>query len=171
MRKSLILIILAFFAQPVLAQDGGQANCRQEIIYIWKRLATNTPKEPPSDPALYQPTEVVAMVLFEEGAKEEEVKARLADKLPEALASARALCQKAHESLGQCTAGKISSLSEELGRVDFDTRRTIKEKVLADCEKNSGICLEVKAREPKCVIIENTVTPEPEAAPKDSKKK
>lgn len=178
-----LLLTILLLPLPGHAQDGPpttpeEARCRQEIVYSWKRIppprqdSARTP-EPTSDPSLLQPMEVVVLVLVEEGAPEDELKGRLAERLPEALANARIQCQKTHENIGQCSAGKLGALLEDLTRVDFETRRNIKERVIADCEKNSGVCIGAKAKEIQCTVVKKSVTPIAEQTPaaKESKKK
>lgn len=170
-------------AAPTEPTASTITSCRQEIRYSWKKIPPPeaepvNPRAKPAptpDPELFAPREVTVLTLFEEGPNADEVKAKLAAMSPEALASAREQCHQTHETLGQCSVGKLGALSEELGRLDFETRRSVREKLIEDCEKRSGICLEAKLGTLDC-SEKQEASPPPAAAPtpeaaKDPKKK
>jgi len=166
-------------------EEKSLFTCKQEIFYSWKRIPkalkeeSDAPKKgkptvaPTPDPAIYSPIKVNSAVIAETGASEAEVQAKLSAQLLLSLDQAADLCRRSHEVQGDCGAGKFGSLSSQLTRVDFETRRALAERILSDCEKSSGICLGTEAGEVVCheeKIAAPEVTPPP-AATKDAKKK
>jgi len=168
-------------AAPVIAP---QSICSTELTYKWKRLPPPPPPEPaagkkpkaatpqePLDPDLCQPIEAPALSLKESGPIEVEVKARLDAQLSEARMHAMNLCIELHQSQGTCLSKKLGAMSSQLDRMDFETKRAIREESVNDCKSLYGVCLSTTNSDITC-RVEVVPTPAPvEAATKDPKKK
>lgn len=166
---------------PDAHSTSSPAQCTQSISYSWKRLppkeespdlaGKKPPKAPTPDPEIYGVNEIAAFTRSETGASEAEVKDKLASSTATALAHARELCRKEHENTGDCVAGKLAA--QQMDRLDFETRRLIREQIVHDCLTQSGLCLSTKEGEITCSAlqkVETEASPPAEAA-KDTKKK
>jgi hypothetical protein len=80
------------------------------------------------------------------------------------------ICVDLHQNLGTCLSKKLGAVSVQLDRMDFDTKRAIREQSLEDCKKEQGICLSTSKTEITC-RQEIVPTPAPTEAAKDPKKK
>ena len=189
--------VLLFLSAPLLSfaadkKDAGAAatptptapliTCSTEIRYKWKRLPAplkdgmdaqkGKATHPAPDPELQQPVESFSSLLKEDGSSEEALKAEIEALLPSAEARAMNECIELHQNLGSCAAKKIGSISSQLERMDFETKRALREQLLEDCRGVYGVCLSTLKSEISC---KQEATPAPAAteapAAKDPKKK
>ncbi len=169
-------------ATPTEAPKLPNITCTSEFSYKWKRIPPPPPPElaggkkgkpaalPTPDPDLYQPIESPAISIKESGTIEDEVKARVQAAVNDTTIQAMKICVDLHQNLGTCLSKKLGAVSVQLDRMDFDTKRAIREQSLEDCKKEQGICLSTSKTEITC-RQEIVPTPAPTEAAKDPKKK
>lgn len=164
--------------------------CIAEISYKWKRMAPPLPSTDPlgagkkgkgvypspntqaPDPEIYGPIESPALSLSENGTIESEVRARIEAQFSSALAQAMNQCVELHQNQGSCLSKKLGAVSTQLDRLDFETKKAIREQSMDDCKKEHGVCLSVAKSEITC-RKEVLPTPAPTEVPaaKETKKK
>lgn len=161
--------------------------CNVEISYKWKRIPPPPPADPVGgakkgkgaaapiatpDPEIYGTIESPALSLSESGTIESEVKARVEAQFSGALSQAMNQCVELHQNQGTCLSKKLGAVSTQLDRLDFETKKAIREQSIEDCKKEHGVCLSTAKSEITC-RKEVLPTPAPTEAPaaKETKKK
>jgi hypothetical protein len=202
MKSSLLVLFFLALAQPAFAVDKKEAApaaptevpktpltiCTAEVSYKWKRVppppavdlgvapkkAKSAPVTATPDPEIYGTMESSALSLTESGEIESEVKARIASQLPAGLSKAMDICVDLHQNQGTCLTKKLGSVSSQLDRLDFETKKEIREQSIEDCKREHGVCISTSKSEITC-RVEVLPTPAPTEAPaagaKDTKKK
>lgn len=159
-------------------------NCQLEISYKWKRRPPSPHEAQPAkggrqpslvptpDPELYQSFTVLAEILRDSGKDESDVKESLANQVVAAKSRATKQCQETHQTPGMCLAKSIGAMGDQFDRLDFESKRAIRNQLVADCDTDAGVCLNVAAGEITCKTQVVAVPPaEAPAAGKDAKKK
>jgi len=177
-------------AAPAEVPKTAATICNAEVTYKWKRIAppvlitdplaagkkgkgvypAANPQLP--DPDIYGPIESTAVSLGESGPIESEVRARIEAQIPSALTKAMTICSELHQNQGTCLSKKLGAVSTQLDRLDFETKKAIREQSMEDCKKDHGICISASKSEITC-RLEVLPTPAPTEAPaaKETKKK
>ena len=159
----------------------GEQQCEADIFYSWEPafpggLGTPLPAGSPSadgtsttlgaangapagDTAAPTPITIAAPIeehfskALSSAATETDAKERLEAEIAAQRRLAGAECSRRHENLGECMASHISVLGSEFGKLDFETRRLLREQFKTDCERLEGRCKGTKAGEAKCRAV------------------
>jgi len=177
----------AAVAVPTEAPKTPMTICSAEVSYKWKRIPP-PPVESPAgkkgkaaqpaptpDPEIYAPIQAPALTMSESGPIESEVKARIEAQFSNALGQAMHICVSLHQNQGSCLSKKLGAVSIQLDRLDFETKKAIREQSIEDCKNEAGVCLSTSKSEITC-RQEILPTPAPTEAPpaaaaKETKKK
>lgn len=170
----------------------GEQQCEAEIFYLWEPALSISFGDSPSSATLpangtppangapsndaAPPTTIGASAPIEEehfskahssAATETDAKERLDAEIGAQRRLAAVECSRRHENLGECIASHISLPGSEFVKLDFETRRMLRDQFKTDCERLEGRCKGTKAGEAKCRAVLGE-TPPP-AAPTGEK--
>lgn len=154
-------------------------NCSTDVFYSWKRLPPVPPQAPTdaggkSAPAPAAPTdeikpeEVFYQQVREQSDAKDTAEQMLLSRLPDVETRAREHCSNEHENQGSCLALRLRSLGEDFTKMDFESRKMVREQIMLDCSRGSGTCLSTRHSDPTCK--EETPKPVAAEAPADAKK-
>ena len=163
----------------------NEITCSADVVFTWKRTppqqlqineqgkqTTVTP-----DPSVLSPIEEHYTRVSETGYVEEELKNRVAMKVPPAAILARRACEELHQEESSCISRKLRTNQSDLQLLDYGSRTALRKSIERDCAANKGICLEIKSTPVVCLetirvkVGEENAAVEGGAAPKEDEKK
>lgn len=152
---SVFISSFIFIAAHAVAQEAPKISaCEADIFYSWKK----TPPKPvpgqkdAAPPAEAEPAEVFYTRAGEQGAVEEEVKARVEKKLETMKAEALSACREAHEDQARCITTGLKTISKEYNRADYAARGALLKSVTDDCENTNGACVSARTGDVACYL-------------------
>ncbi len=174
-------------AAPPALEPGANLVCETDISFVWKPIppppkpgairGSNGPQVDKDEPVEQEPVEDFFTTAGEDGVVEEEVRNRLAGKIPQLQRQAIESCKILHENQTLCVSAKLRANFEQFNRLDFLSRKAMVEAISGDCEKKGGKCISAEYSPVKChinrfpdVLPQKAEAPAPAAAGKDKKK-
>lgn len=155
----LLTILASAIHNKLAAQEPAKISvCEADIFYSWKRLPPKSPSEDssstsaPEASANQEAMEVFFTRTGEQGAVEEEVKAKLETKLETIKAEAISTCRDDHEDQAHCVTAGIKRIAREYNLADYTSRGALLKSVTDTCEQSVGNCVSARAGEVKCYI-------------------
>lgn len=160
----LALILTLFYSRVVMAEF----ECSTEVSYSWVPRMVEDKKGEKSKKGELKRTTVE--VVRATGESEDDAKSAVQRKCERAVDGARKICQRVHEDVSGCIAGKHASSAATLKQLSFSARRELEQSILEDCNALAGLCQKTEASDPVC-IERKKEEPTAEEAGKDDKKK
>ena len=159
------LLLTLFYSQALLAEF----ECSSEVSYSWiPRVVEEKKGEKPKRVEVKQ---TVVEVLRAMGESENDAKFAIQRKSERAKEEARTICQRVHEDVSGCIAGKHASSAATLKQLSFSARRELEQSIVEDCNALAGLCQKTEASEPACAEIKKDEAPAEETAKEEKKKK
>ncbi len=112
-----------------------------------------------------KPKVVVFARVERSGGSEDDAKAALGFEVERQRTRAAERCKRAHESVGECVATKLSGRASTLNSLSFSARALAEKALIDECKIQEGRCLAVEVTTPTCRIKGGSVaqTPPPVA--------
>jgi len=159
--RRFLIFILAGYLAALPGRAKADSECTANISF--KVGPHQKPQESAEGtPPAAAPREVFFESLTVRGASEEMARAELKKKADISKEKAMAQCKATFENKASCMATKYSIMESVIKTLDFKTRNELQRAIQSDCERQSGVCLEVSAGEAACKEISAAA---PEAKP------
>lgn len=170
-------------ATPTPLEPGADYLCQADVFYVWKPAPPagegamaaaggngHLGAEPSADDSNDSRREF-ALVVGETGLIQDEVKNRVAARIPIAQLEAVQKCKLEHEDRTSCVTQKMKRGMDNYTRLDFGARKAMLEAMNHDCESNLGTCGNSEVTEISCLVNRSPdfLPPKPEAPAADKK--
>lgn len=156
---------------PTPAEVAAESICESDVFYTWKptpaveptQIGKGAPAPTPNPP---DPREMFQQKLTERGSDKDQIQLILKSRLVEAQASAQKYCERHHQNQALCISDMLESLGADFSKLDFESRRTLREKLVMDCAHNSGNCVSTRSSDITCrELTKSTAAAAPSAPP------
>lgn len=153
-------------ASPSAAKTGAPSP--EAAVSPTKAGAASTPSGSATDKSAVSPhnTKVVIFARVERsGGSEDDAKAALGFEVERQKTRAAERCKRAHESVGECVATKLSGRASSLNSLSFSARTQAESALIDECKVQEGRCVAVESSTPTCRVKGGAAAETPPPAP------